>query len=171
MYASGLMITFFLLGLWHGAGWNFILFGVIHGIYVTLEFIIRRKFPYFSNHSFFNSKIGKTISIFVTQYLIFFAWIPFTIRDTDTMFMYMQKFVFLDFMLDTTIPIIIGNKFPIGIMLVFIILHLFSYKNKNLHKTIANLKMPLWALFLFVIGITILFFYDGQAENFIYFEF
>ena len=171
MYASGLMITFFLLGLWHGAGWNFILFGVIHGIYVTLEFIIRRKFPYFSNHSFFNSKIGKTISIFVTQYLIFFAWIPFTIRDTDTMFMYMQKFVFLDFMLDTTIPIIIGNKFPIGILLVFIILHLFSYKNKNLHKTIANLKMPLWALFLFVIGITILFFYDGQAENFIYFEF
>ena len=26
------------------------------------------------------------------------------------MFMYMQKFVFLDFMLDTTIPIIIGNE-------------------------------------------------------------
>lgn len=28
------ILTFFLSGLWHGAGWNFIIFGLLHGTYV-----------------------------------------------------------------------------------------------------------------------------------------
>ncbi len=30
------MITFFLVGLWHGAGWNFVIFGLLHGVYFVL---------------------------------------------------------------------------------------------------------------------------------------
>ena len=30
-------IVFFLYGLWHGAGWNFILWGVLHGLFLNLE--------------------------------------------------------------------------------------------------------------------------------------
>ncbi|SVC11475.1 uncharacterized protein METZ01_LOCUS264329, partial [marine metagenome] len=33
----GVLFAFILLGLWHGAGWNFIIFGLIHGIYVAIE--------------------------------------------------------------------------------------------------------------------------------------
>ncbi|MBF0261823.1 MAG: MBOAT family protein [Magnetococcales bacterium] len=33
---KGLLITFFLIGLWHGAGWNFILFGIYHGMLVIV---------------------------------------------------------------------------------------------------------------------------------------
>ena len=32
-----LMIVFFLTGLWHGAGWNFILWGLFNGIFQLLE--------------------------------------------------------------------------------------------------------------------------------------
>lgn len=35
--AACLMTTFLLGGLWHGAGWNFVLWGVMHGIYLILE--------------------------------------------------------------------------------------------------------------------------------------
>ncbi|MEO5347139.1 MAG: hypothetical protein H7834_12285 [Magnetococcus sp. YQC-9] len=33
---KGLLITFLIIGLWHGAGWNFILFGLYHGLLVIL---------------------------------------------------------------------------------------------------------------------------------------
>jgi len=35
--AANLMITFLLGGLWHGAGWTFIVWGALHGIYLTIE--------------------------------------------------------------------------------------------------------------------------------------
>lgn len=30
-------LTFFLLGIWHGAGWNFVVFGVLNGLYVAIN--------------------------------------------------------------------------------------------------------------------------------------
>lgn len=38
------LITVFLLcGLWHGAGWGFILWGTLHGIYLAAERLLRRR--------------------------------------------------------------------------------------------------------------------------------
>jgi len=166
-----LVVVMFLGGLWHGASWNFVIWGILHGAYLAIHKIICNKFPKICNNKFFKSKMGKIVAIFATQYLIFFAWIPFSVKDTDIMFIYMQKYLFLDFMFDKTFSIIMGNKFPIGIMLLFVVLHIFSYKNQNLHQTVTNLKMPLWALFLFTISLTIVLFYNWQPTNFIYFQF
>lgn len=35
------LIVFFLSGIWHGANWTFILWGVIHGIFMTMEKVIK----------------------------------------------------------------------------------------------------------------------------------
>jgi alginate O-acetyltransferase complex protein AlgI len=166
-----LVVVMFLGGLWHGASWNFVIWGMLHGVYLAIHKIICNKFPQICNSKFFKSKIGKILAIFSTQYLVFFAWIPFSVKDTDIMFMYMQKYLFLDFMFEKTFSVIMGNKFPIGIMLLFVVLHVFSYKNGNIHQSVTNLKMPLWALFLFIISITIVLFYNWQPTNFIYFQF
>ena len=32
-----LILVFFLCGLWHGASWNFVLWGLFHGIFLVLE--------------------------------------------------------------------------------------------------------------------------------------
>src|SRR5205814_4786956 len=37
-----LILTMAALGLWHGAGWNYIVFGVYHGVLLSVE----RMFPY-----------------------------------------------------------------------------------------------------------------------------
>ncbi len=34
---ANLLIVFFLVGLWHGASWNFVLWGLIHGAFLILE--------------------------------------------------------------------------------------------------------------------------------------
>ena len=65
--ASSMFVTFFLIGLWHGAGWNFIIFGVMHGLYVSIQTAIRAVFPSLQNNSFLNSKSGKIFSILLTQ--------------------------------------------------------------------------------------------------------
>lgn len=38
-----LMLTFLLGGLWHGAGWTFVLWGGFHGAYLSLERLVRRR--------------------------------------------------------------------------------------------------------------------------------
>ncbi len=39
-----LFLTFLLGGLWHGAGWTFVLWGAYHGAYLSLERVVRRLF-------------------------------------------------------------------------------------------------------------------------------
>ncbi|MDX9867976.1 MAG: MBOAT family protein [Kiritimatiellia bacterium] len=39
---ANLLITFVLGGLWHGAGWTFVLWGTFHGVYLSLERLVRR---------------------------------------------------------------------------------------------------------------------------------
>jgi D-alanyl-lipoteichoic acid acyltransferase DltB (MBOAT superfamily) len=38
----GLLITFFISGFWHGAGWRFILFGLIHGFALVFEYFTKK---------------------------------------------------------------------------------------------------------------------------------
>ena len=37
-----LLITFFICGLWHGAGWNFIIWGTLHGFMMSFALIIQK---------------------------------------------------------------------------------------------------------------------------------
>ena len=114
-----IMATFLLLGLWHGAGWNFIIFGFIHGIYIMLDSIIRKKVPSLEKNSFFKSTHGKILSILVTQYLMFFALIAFRVPDIESMLYSMEKFVVWDFSLINTLDFIKINKFPLMLILMF----------------------------------------------------
>jgi len=38
-----IFLTFLIVGIWHGAGWNFVAFGVIHGVFMTINHIWRRQ--------------------------------------------------------------------------------------------------------------------------------
>jgi len=170
-YMFGMMITFFLLGLWHGAGWNFIFFGLIHGIYVTLDFLIRKKSPSFANNSFFKKKIGRIISILGTQYLIFFAFIAFRVENTNDMLYSMYKFIVFDFNFENTIEVIKSFEISFGIMIIFIVLLLVTYKKQNIVERISNLKIQYWFIFSTTCMMLIVLFYGGTAEEFIYFKF
>lgn len=35
-------ITFILVGLWHGAGWNYVLFGALHGFFIVVNYVWRQ---------------------------------------------------------------------------------------------------------------------------------
>jgi D-alanyl-lipoteichoic acid acyltransferase DltB (MBOAT superfamily) len=167
---SGILITFLLLGLWHGAGWNFIIFGLMHGIYVAFETFIRKRHPSFADNPLFRTRLGRIMSILFTQYLIFFTWIAFRVEDTDLMIYSMQKFLIWDFQIDNTIGFIRAHKFESGLICLFLILHFISFRLGNLIKRISSNNFYFFS-FLTLVMISIFFFYDGNSEDFIYFKF
>ncbi len=166
-----LLISMILMGIWHGASWNFLIWGGIHGLFLACYTILRKKFPGASSNKFFKSKIGKITSILITQYLVFFSFIAFWMKDFHHMAYAMEKYIILDFATNGTIQIIRDNELPILLLILFGVLHFISYKKGNMVERISKLKIQYWTGILFVFFISIAIFYVGSAREFIYFQF
>jgi alginate O-acetyltransferase complex protein AlgI len=171
-----LMTVMILGGLWHGASWNFIVWGLLHGVYLAIHKLISNKFPKIKNHYFFKTKIGKIISIFITQYFIFLSWIAFRVNDVDHMLYAIEKYVFIDIQLNEFMSTISIHKFPILLIFLFIFLHYLSYRKMKQNEItfaefISKISLKYWILVLTSIITLILLFVSGDPEAFIYFKF
>ena len=67
-----LFIVFLLSGLWHGASWNFIIWGVFHGLFLILERLFLLKIY---------DKTGKIISTIITFLIVVIGWVYFRVED------------------------------------------------------------------------------------------
>ncbi len=127
--------------------------------------------PLLSNSKFFKTKLGLFLSVLITQYFVFLAWIPFRVHDFENSLIVMQKYVLLDFVWETTPKIISENTFAFGLIPLFFILHYISYKKQNMTERISKMKIGYWIILLFLLMSLIFFFFSGNAEDFIYFKF
>ncbi len=157
-------------GLWHGASWNFLIWGALHGGYLAIYKILVKKFPSLEDNSFLKSKKIKIFSILITQYFIFLAWLTFRVEDINELSYVIYKYVVIDFATDATLQMMAHNKLPLLLIIGFFILNYISYK-KNMTKIISELKIRYWFLILCGIMTLILLFYDPFPEEFIYFRF
>jgi len=73
-----LMITMILGGLWHGAGWTFILWGALHGFYLIINHIWRAIFKHKTQ-----TKFGTFFAWIVTFTAIVVSWVPFRAQTID----------------------------------------------------------------------------------------
>jgi alginate O-acetyltransferase complex protein AlgI len=67
-----LLLTMILGGIWHGAGLAFLLWGLLHGLYLCanhLWFTIRKKYSW--------KPLPKALAIGLTFLAVLFAWVPF----------------------------------------------------------------------------------------------
>ena len=70
-----LMVTMLLGGLWHGASFNFIVWGGMHGIALALD---KMRMAIINPKSqILNSKFGKLIGVIITFHFVCFCWIFF----------------------------------------------------------------------------------------------
>lgn len=78
-----LLVVMAIAGLWHGAGWTFIIWGTLHGLYLSINHIWRRLTKK-SGQLLENHIVWRTaLSIFVTFILVTVAWVFFR-ADTVT---------------------------------------------------------------------------------------
>lgn len=78
-------ITMTVIGFWHGAGWNFVLWGFIHGLYIAINHWWRMSF----NIPFRNSKLWAISSIGITFFCVVIVNVLFRASDmTSALQMY-----------------------------------------------------------------------------------
>jgi len=74
-----LMIVWFLTGLWHGANWNYVIWGVYFGVLLMIEkvFLLKRleRTPSWMQH-------------FYALFLVMIGWVVFYFEKTPEMFAY-----------------------------------------------------------------------------------
>lgn len=79
---SNLMITMVLGGLWHGAGWNFVIWGGLHGIFLAINQLwksISLRIPLKLPHG-----LSQILGIATTFLCVVFAWVYFRAPDLAT---------------------------------------------------------------------------------------
>ena len=82
-----LMLTMLLGGLWHGASWNFVIWGGIHGLWLALERSLLARIPGWQSE-FVGMRLLRWA---VTFHLVCFAWIFFRAPDLTSSLIVLQK--------------------------------------------------------------------------------
>jgi alginate O-acetyltransferase complex protein AlgI len=82
---ANLFIVMLLGGLWHGAGWNFILWGGLHGSYLAINHVWRAMMGR-SNAGMGGSLTDTAFGWAITFLCVTVAWVPFRAADLATTF-------------------------------------------------------------------------------------
>ncbi len=77
-----LILVFLLSGLWHGASWNYVIWGAFHGLFLILDRLFLASFL---------NKMGKAFSIFFTFVVVMIGWVIFRLEDIGRMKIYLSK--------------------------------------------------------------------------------
>jgi alginate O-acetyltransferase complex protein AlgI len=77
-----LWVVFFLSGLWHGAAWNFVAWGVFHGLFLVLDRLFLIKLT---------EKSGKFPAIIFTYFVTLIGWVIFRSETLGFAFGYIEK--------------------------------------------------------------------------------
>jgi len=83
-----LWLVFLISGLWHGASWNFIIWGAYHGAFLILERVFLLDVY---------EKIGKWFRIAITFIIVTIGWVFFRLEDFSSAIHFIQKLVEFNF--------------------------------------------------------------------------
>jgi D-alanyl-lipoteichoic acid acyltransferase DltB (MBOAT superfamily) len=163
----GLMISFVIIGIWHGASWNYVLFGVLQALALIYETISRKKRIKISKK--ISRKLYRHISILLTFLFITFSLIIFqstSIMDAMNILkgIIINKGLFFYDKPSTMIFILIGCT----IMMAFDIQTEFKIlkfpHSYNTNWIVQELSYALLIIYILLAGV-----FDGG--QFIYFSF
>lgn len=77
-----LMVTMLLGGLWHGAGWTFVIWGGLHGAYLVINHGWRNLV---AGVLLFNRSWARYVGALLTFTVIVIAWVPFRATSLEAM--------------------------------------------------------------------------------------
>ncbi|MHC0037561.1 MBOAT family O-acyltransferase [Pseudoneobacillus sp. C159] len=157
-----LMIVMLLGGLWHGASWNFVVWGGLHGIGLAVHKIYM---DYFRISNVKENKIYQLGSWLVTFVFVCLAWVFFRSTDFAISMLMIEKMFYLSDPIGvqwyaTSVFIIVP---------IIIISHLVGIKQNRYLYFPLNRFLGLFILFFVLFGL--LFLTAVHSSPFIYFQF
>lgn len=180
-----LMVTFVVSGFWHGASWNFLIWGGLHGIYQIAETALKPVADRFNErfHVKTDCVSHHLWQVFRTFVLCDFALIFFRAPDLHS------STAFIGRMLTRWDPWALFNgtlytlgleRFEMNVLLVaFTVLLLMEIVKYRKHWTVSDflIRQNMWFQYLAIIGLVFAIVIYGQygaafdAKAFIYFQF
>ena len=182
-----LIITFLVSGIWHGAAWTFVIWGLLHGLFLCFGRLLKPV----------NEKLPDWLRIVITFCLFSFAAIFFRAATVNDGFIIMKKILYAPIEFIKMFPVLradIGVKdaiktlfsmntstirikwmfFTSFYLLCFIVIDICTAKKSGLEIIRSKPAAVRWALYYAVIIILIFSILDNTAQmnaDFIYLRF
>ena len=161
-----LAIVFLLSGLWHGASWNFILWGLYHGVFLILDRLFFMKLM---------QKLGGISATIITFTIVLFGWIIFKIENLDDLSLYVSRLFSNSYGVSTSL----SNEFWVILTLAIIFSFFAAFKigrkiqdffyAKESYSLSTNIGLSLISILLFVLALSSI--NSSDFNPFIYFRF
>jgi alginate O-acetyltransferase complex protein AlgI len=162
-----LWFVFLISGLWHGASWNFIIWGIYHGFFLVIERLFLKSIL---------KRIGSWCSLAYCFFITVLGWVIFRIEDIDLAWQYYGRLFAFD--LEQHLSISFGGRFwTIGVIAIFFSFFTLIPYFKRIHNAIFEEKHDLSKqIILWIISIIIFTMCIGSLSTkgfnpFIYFRF
>jgi alginate O-acetyltransferase complex protein AlgI len=168
-----LMTTMLLGGLWHGASWNFVLWGLIHGLLLIIHRVVKQNNTLTSLYTS-RPRIFTMIGWIVTQYFIFMTWLIFRLEDSPILIQALKSYIGIGSHWDNQemLEHLPEMKFlTFGIAILFICGHLLSSKIGGFKHWISRQNPLVWGVLIgTMIGLSLTL-RPAETADFIYFRF
>lgn len=158
---TNLMITMALGGLWHGAGWTYVLWGVYQGTALVIHRLCTRSGAlesFFEKNSF-----GRVTAWTLTYLTIVVSWIIFRAHDGQQVFSWLGTLLNLPSYL--MMPEYILWTIPIALCLISTKL-LSSMQGKDFRDAFDHFRPLYYSATLLLLAV-----FAPQSQQFIYFQF
>ena len=160
---SAVLSTFFLSGLWHGASWNFIIFGLVHGFWILLEMSVLER-----AYARIGSLGAKVVGLTVTFHVWLFSLIWFRTRSFDDGCLFLKNLIHGGAFQSLDTGVLARVLVGLGILLALELWLVRKRTFRDLYEVIGvwgSLAFMAASLFLMV------FFGNSGGGQFIYFQF
>jgi alginate O-acetyltransferase complex protein AlgI len=161
-----LVIVMFLGGLWHGAAWTFVVWGLLHGSYLALERLIKAGFketPKWAESFVFQLFIGLT-----TYLAVLIAWVYFRAANFEIA----SRMIAGMFGHHARADAILSTREILQVTVVTFFLLIAHWSLREISIETAVARLPRWtvtsAWFLMSCAIILT---QGNSNAFIYFQF
>ena len=163
--AVNLIIVMFLGGLWHGAAWTFVVWGLIHGLCLVVEHFLRALTK---DATWKETLPVQLLLCLVTYFFVCIAWVFFRAPDFPSAAMLLGAMA-------GKIPVgqaIVSGREIVQVALVIHILWIAQWRLRHSTLEAAIASKPAWligATWTLMLGAIILT--QGSGNAFIYFQF
>ena len=173
-----LLVTFIVTGLWHGAAWNFVLWGLYNGILLAIERLTQTRFTLGKTvDQLLETPAGHFLKIFYAMVFFVFGLTIFRSANLEDNWYCIQKFIFMDFIFTRIefLGIVIICLSAIAFFLLLFNKKFAGFVTRVYHvdwiPTIAGLKLSYWFIYLFCIVLLLFLFTPSSSPQFFYFQF
>lgn len=162
-----LLIVFITTGLWHGASWNFIVWGLFNGFFMIVERIFLKKL--------LDKNKLKILNRVYTLFVILISWVLFRISNIEDAIIYIQH-MFVENQVLAQNTVYLSNLLTKSNIIIFISSILLSGMLPSLLRKFKKIKNvyeiffePLILIILFLV--CIMYIVNGTYNSYIYMNF